>query len=287
MLRDGLRNLALLSGFAWFDGTRWLLRQREPLAMALPIRMGAGVRMPEHREAIDVAGSLVMVDGGLVLEAAWLDRASVASFPRNLKWNVRGVRPGEPLFQDWYVLKYWRDVDDGEVNVSDEVLATLRPRPDTPAFVRNALARDPSMAAWCDGTQRAERLTNFVLATGFVGKVAQYADAYVKPFYNVPLQVAAPPALPVPMRLTQDVIAMPGVRRLLKSYSPIPTTFIGEFMAKVRPDDDGNVRDVTHYLRIGNVIETAPDDFSGLPSWLTAWRDSRPRASAVMAAASA
>ncbi len=280
MLYHGFRNIALLSGFAWktADG-RWVLRQREPLAMALPLELGPGVREPENCEAIDVVGHLVARVTGPVLLATHLDRAAASSFPLRLHWKVSGIDSNEPLIPGQHVTKYWRDVVDGQVDVSDEILKTLRDRPSVPDDVREVLSRDPETEKWCNGTAFPHRLTNFVMLTGLVGKSSPYANRYVTPYYNVDLQTEAPPAPPLPMRLTQDVYAMERARRDLRPYSMVPTTFHGTFVAKVKPDGAGGVAEVSHCFRIAGVIAAYPDDFEGIPAWAPAWRAaSRPRA---------
>lgn len=286
MLYQGFRNIALLSGFAWKSPEgHWMLRQREPLALALPLVIGEGVREPENREAVDIVGHVTMQAGGAVVLVTHLDRAAASSFPRRLEWSVSGIAQGEPLFPEWRVRKYWREVGDAPVDVSDEILKTLRDRPSLPDDVREVLMRDPEMAKWCEGTAFAHRLTNFVMLTGLVGRASLYADRYVTPYYRIDLQIAAPPAQPLPMRLTQDVYAMERVHRNLRSFSMVPTTFLGTFAAKVKPDGNGGVAEITHYFRIADVIAAFPDDFDGVPSWASEWRaKARPRATEMAGA---
>lgn len=288
MLYHGFRNIALLSGFAWkgHDG-RWLLRQREPLALALPLVIGDGVREPGNREAIDVVGHLVMHEDGAVMLVTHLDRAAASSFPRRLDWTVPGIAQGEPLFPEWRVTKHWREIGDAPVDVNDEILKTLRDRPSIPDDVRKVLESDPEMQKWCEGTAFAHRLTNFVMLTGLVGRASLYADRFVTPYYSIDLQTEAPPAKPLPMRLTRDVYAMERAHKNLRAFTMAPVTFRGTFVAKVKPDGEGGVADITHYFRIADVVAANHDEFDGFPAWAPEWRaKARPRAT-EMAGASA
>ncbi|HEU0196155.1 MAG TPA: hypothetical protein VFQ88_02935 [Nevskiaceae bacterium] len=280
MLYHGFRNLALLSGFAWHDGERWVLRQRGPLALALPLTFADGVRKPEHLEAIDVIGHIASGPDGLALQATFLDRAAVSSFPMELEWNVRGVRHTDPMFPDHPVCRDVRDLAPGTPDVAAEVLSGLLAESHYPEGVCRVLERDPDTAAWLHGARFKHRLPNSVLLTGMTGRVREHTSHSGSPYYAIDLQTDAPPASPIRLRLTMDTRGWVGARHRLVAFSMIPMTVTGQFMVKVRPNEDGTVRTAEPYIRITDVVRTDRDDFDTIPQWTSTWRTaSRPRLS--------
>lgn len=282
----GFLNTALLSGFAWkrADGT-WWLRQREPELLALPLALGPGVRTPEHREAVDLAGSLTTEGGRLGLLVRWLDRACVSSFPRRLEWTVHGVAPGEPMFPGAYVTRYGREVGPDEIDLSLDVVRTLGTERHLPQDVLDVLRdRDPDTAAWADGTTRVHRLTNFVILAGMVGRRTSRLSHAGNPYYLVDLQTAAPPALPITVRVTRDMPGFQAAYKHLLSFAPFPVTVSGAFLAKVRPSDDGGDPSVTYQVRATGITAAFPEDVGEPRGWVEAWREAgRQHASASLA----
>lgn len=266
MLKDGLRNIALLSGFAWRQGEQWFLLQRAPLPMGLPFELAPGAREPEQGEAVDLFGHVVNKNGTLRMEVIHVARAARTSIPHRLQWLV----PKVPQAFDSGIGR----VVDTHGELLPAIAATLIETPDIPDAMREDCERDPTLRQWAAGTESRSRLLNRVMLTGFVGAIVDRVTHNGNVYYSVALHVAAPPVAPIMMRLTQDMPAFFRVKSRLRSWAPIPVTVTGQFHAKVRPNDDDphKTRAIEYYLRMSDVVAVDPTDLDGTPAWLPEWR---------------
>lgn len=270
MLNTPLRNIAMLSGFAFKSDGRWVLQQRAPLAMALPLRLAPGVREPEMEEPIDVIGHVAATDAdGLHVVVEHLARAAKSSFPTKLKWAVRNIKTrGLPGV---------KNVTHREVEglIAPEIAAKLLPERTIPEDVRAQCEADTDLAAWVDeGLREPIHLPNRIMVTGAVQSVVAYDNPYAnypmrERYFNVHLRTEPSPAPPLICRLTADVGRFTYIAKLLQQTRGNLITLRGEFRAKVIPVDDGEgIQRIDYQVRILDALAATPGDMpNGLPDW--------------------
>lgn len=270
MLNTPLRNIAMLSGFAFKSDGHWVLQQRAPLAMALPLRLAPGVREPEMEEPIDVIGHVKATDAdGLHIVVEHLVRAAKSSFPTKLKWSVRNIKTrGQPGV---------KNVTHREVDglIAPEITAKLLPERTIPDDVRAQCEADMDLAAWVDeGLREPIHLPNRIMVTGVVENVIAYDNPYAnyamrERYFNVHLRTEPAPAPPLICRLTADVGRFTFIAKLLQQTRGNLITLRGEFRAKVIPIDDGEgIQRIDYQVRILDALAATPGDMPhGMPAW--------------------
>ncbi|MEY2151109.1 hypothetical protein AB7849_09340 [Rhodanobacter sp. 115] len=270
MLDTPLRNIAMLTGFAWKQDGQWVLQQRAPLPMALPLRLSEGVREPEMGEPIDVIGRVDAHDG-LHIAVTHLSRAAKSSFPQKLKWAVRGIPT--------------RDKD-GVKNVTDRhvegliapaIADMLLPQRTIPDAVRRQCDADMDLAAWVDeGLREPIHLPNRIMLTGMVENVITCDNLYAtRPerarYFDVLIRTEPAPAPPVVCRLTADVHRFVYMAKLLQQTRKTgnPITLCGEFRAKVIPVDEGDgILRIDYHVRLLDALSATQEDMpNGVPDW--------------------
>lgn len=271
MLDTPLRNVAFLSGFAWRENGQWLLQQRAPLPMALPLTLADGVREPELSEPIDLIGHMDTT-GGLHVVAEHISRAALTSFPPKLSWEVENIRT-----RGKSGVKSVKHTGAGSRSdrLHKDIAALLQAQSEIPAEVRELCGRDLELSRWLEGATTATRLLNCVMVTGFVESLHARDNPYAKrpeksQFYDLLLRTAAPPAQPMLFRLTTDVPRYTQIAKRLRDSRRIGITLIGEFRAKVKPrdDDPSEVASIEYHVRLRDAATPIPEDFvQGRPDW--------------------
>lgn len=266
MLDTPTRNLAFLSGLAWQSEGRWLLKQRAPLAMALPFTLAPGVREPGIGEPVDLIGRMDPV-GGLHVVAESLSRAARTSFPPRLEWRVQGVHQHDTDgIQAHGFGRGWEETD---------LAASLLEHPEIPKAVVACCEKDIELARWATGTAAGTRLLNRVMVTGFIDSISTHENPYAtRPekalFSNVMLRVGPGEDDVLLARLTADVPQRGTLAKRLRDSRRSGVTIIGQFLAKVKPrdDDPSQVASIEYHLRMQDALLPTAEDFPvGRPTW--------------------
>lgn len=257
---NGMRNVAWLVGYFRKFGDGYYIQQNNNEAQSLPLDISKDINVPADKTPVEVVchiyGDRRDDTQQCRLRVIEINRPSIRSMPAFATW-LRGSGKG-----DNNEFKPFMKAGEIKAEFSSKLSS------------EDATEQEKALAEWFQSSRnrldsRLGEGSNKVFLAGFVGekRFVPPNEFQTQGYGEIYLHQYQEPERAIPIRLHTPAV-MQLLRDIRKGH---PVAFQGQMRLKIRPDDEGNIRERNTHVRVDTIYAVDPrkDFISGPPDWWT------------------